>query len=149
MEWSPSTHRLTVIRRAGFRTRRCSGTPSGRWLGRSEGIHGLVAHSMGALATPWAITRGLEINRVVFVAPGFSPNDATARMAEALGLSPLVLAEMRRRVSERVGRPWPSLVDEVTRGIETPLLVIHDLYRTRKSPSPPPSPGSQTLGTDS
>ena len=94
-----------------------------RWVG---GIHGLVAHSMGALATPWALARGLRVGRIVFIAPGFSPDDATARMAEILDLPPSVLESMREHVGHQAGRPWRTLVDDIMGEIEPPLLVIHD-----------------------
>ena len=94
-----------------------------RWFGTA---HGLVAHSMGALATPWALRRGLSVNRVVFIAPGFSPDVATQRMADVLDLPPSVLDKMRQHISTRTGRPWRSVADETMRGIREPMLVIHD-----------------------
>jgi pimeloyl-ACP methyl ester carboxylesterase len=82
---------------------------------------------MGGAATTLAMGRGLSVGRVVFLAPAADPAGYSERFAELIGLTPGVLARMKRSIERRFGQPWDSF--DVLRAAATmtaPLLVFHD-----------------------
>jgi pimeloyl-ACP methyl ester carboxylesterase len=88
---------------------------------------GIVAHSMGGAAATLAMSRGLTARRVVFLAPAADPAGYSERFAEMIGLTPGVLARMRRSIERRFGQSWDDF--DVLRAAATmtaPLLVFHD-----------------------
>lgn len=92
------------------------------------GVHAVVAHSMGGLATCLALQEGLHTEKVVFVAPGSHPRDVTHRMAELLDLPPSVLSGTREALAAQLGTSW-HLVDrqDPFANHESPLFVAHDV----------------------
>jgi pimeloyl-ACP methyl ester carboxylesterase len=95
------------------------------------GVHAVVAHSMGAAATAAALREGLELARVVLLAPADDPRKAVAFFAQRLQLTQEVLARMTARVEQRVGR---TFADYDVRGfaplLKVPALVFHDVEDT-------------------
>jgi pimeloyl-ACP methyl ester carboxylesterase len=90
-------------------------------------LHGVIAHSVGALATALALRRGLEAARVVFLAPAGDPERFTRTFAVRLGLGPASLRAMRARAERRIGVRFVDLdVRALARGQSAPLLVVHD-----------------------
>src|SRR5262245_65492291 len=82
---------------------------------------------MGGAVTALAMARGLEAERVVFLAPAANPGAYTRLFAETLGISPEISAQMERRFEQQFGFRWEEF--DVTRCISsysTPLLVFHD-----------------------
>lgn len=91
------------------------------------GVHGIVAHSLGAAATALAMRDGLRVERVVFLAPAADPPAWIAPFAERLGVEPEVLARVRARSERRIQRRWDELsVPALVAGCRAALLVIHD-----------------------
>jgi pimeloyl-ACP methyl ester carboxylesterase len=88
---------------------------------------GIVAHSFGCAATTYALARGLEVDRVVFLAPPAAFATFFRRVATGLGISEAV----ERRFTE-IAEDWLSLkfadVEPIrlARAQEVPLLVLHD-----------------------
>ena len=93
----------------------------------SGGVEAIVAHSMGGAATTLAMGRGLRAGRVVFLAPAADPAGYSERFAAMVGLSPAVLARMRRSIERRFDQKWEEFdVLTTARAMTAPLLVIHD-----------------------
>jgi pimeloyl-ACP methyl ester carboxylesterase len=91
------------------------------------GVEAIVAHSMGGAATTLAIERGLRVGRAVFLAPAADPAGYSERFAATVGLSPDVLARMRRSIEHRFGEKWEDFdVLSAARTMTAPLLVFHD-----------------------
>lgn len=89
-------------------------------------IHGLVAHSMGAAASAYALRGGLPVKRAVFVAPA-DASQAVQRFARFVGIGPRTRAGMEQFLIDRFGIPIEALqADQLAEGIDADLLVIHD-----------------------
>jgi pimeloyl-ACP methyl ester carboxylesterase len=91
----------------------------------------VIAHSMGAGATAFALARGLQTSAVVFIAPPRSPQDYADQMALRLGLSPEVMARMQARIERRYNARWselnlPELARTLCERSTARLLVVHD-----------------------
>jgi pimeloyl-ACP methyl ester carboxylesterase len=94
---------------------------------REVTFSGIVAHSMGGAATTLAMGRGLSARRVVFLAPAADPAGYSERFAEMVGLTPDVLARMKRSIELRFGQSWDDFdVLRAARKMTAPLLVFHD-----------------------
>jgi len=92
-----------------------------------ESIHGVVAHSMGSAAAALAMTRGLEAERVVFLAPTANPAAYTKYFAEALGIPSQIRVGMEQLFERQFGFRWEEFnVTQGVRSLTTPLLVFHD-----------------------
>jgi pimeloyl-ACP methyl ester carboxylesterase len=95
-----------------------------RALGRVEAV---VAHSMGGAAAALAMGRGLAARRAVFLAPAADPAGYSERFAAMVGLTPAVLARMKRNIERRFGQAWEEFdVLRAARTMTAPLLVFHD-----------------------
>jgi pimeloyl-ACP methyl ester carboxylesterase len=87
----------------------------------------VVAHSMGGAATTLAMARGLDVKRVVFLAPAADPAGYSERFASVLGLSDDVVSRMKRGLERRFGLLWKEFDVLAAATKQTaPLLVIHD-----------------------
>lgn len=90
-------------------------------------LAGVVAHSAGSAGAIHALTRGLEVERLVCVAPGVDLEGYAREFARMFGLSAAVSASMRRRIQRRLGVSWEELDPRrVPARLRVPLLVIHD-----------------------
>jgi pimeloyl-ACP methyl ester carboxylesterase len=90
--------------------------------------HAVLAHSLGCNAAFIALTEGLRVERLVFLAPMAQPLPYTAIFGATLGFDARIRGRMLERVAGMVGRPWsafdiPSRVGELT---PPPLLTVHD-----------------------
>ncbi|HEX9304652.1 MAG TPA: alpha/beta fold hydrolase [Thermoanaerobaculia bacterium] len=91
------------------------------------GVEAIIAHSMGGAATTLAMGRGLRAGRAVFLAPAADPAGYSERFAATVGLSPDVLARMRRSIERRFDEKWEDFdVLSAARTMTAPLLVFHD-----------------------
>ena len=90
-------------------------------------VHGVIAHSLGAVATARAVHEGLTAHALVFLGAPADLVTPSLVFAEALGLSRRVRELMRQRVEQRVGAPWEAFdVTRLAPGQAGPLLVVHD-----------------------
>lgn len=90
-------------------------------------LHGIVAHSVGSAATTVALSRGVGVERLVYVSPPERPGDYLRRTASWLGFSDAVTRETQRRIERRYDvlfsdADGPSLAPSLGQ----PLLVVHD-----------------------
>jgi pimeloyl-ACP methyl ester carboxylesterase len=90
--------------------------------------HAVVAHSLGATATAYAVRAGLPAGRLVFVAPMADPLPYTRTFADRLGFGERVRSRMVARIERRVGIPLSDFdVPAVAGQVATPpLLCVHD-----------------------
>jgi pimeloyl-ACP methyl ester carboxylesterase len=89
---------------------------------------GVIAHSLGCAATAVAVSDGLRVPRLGFVAPSVQPLAATGEMAMAFGFSQRIRSAMIRRLEALVGRPISDfdLLALADRSHLPPTLVVHD-----------------------
>ncbi len=89
----------------------------------------IVAHSLGAKAAALALTRGAEIDRLVFLAPMGDFDFYLDMFAERHGFGPRIRDGLHRRLAKRIEMPLHETdlgVIGATLVSPTPLLVIHD-----------------------
>ena len=87
----------------------------------------LVAHSAGAVSATFALTRGLEVDRAVFIAPGADLLGYTAWFAAALGLGDRARDRLARRIERQIGVPYAELEPlELAPAMTVPLLAFAD-----------------------
>src|SRR5256712_8387501 len=90
-------------------------------------VCGVVAHSIGTVATARALYEGLGADAAVFIAP---PADLVLQahtILEALGFGRRARELMQERIERRLGVPWSALdVRGYAPDMRTPLLVVHD-----------------------
>ncbi len=90
-------------------------------------LHALIAHSMGALATTLALSRGVSARRVVFFAPATDPREYARGFARVLGLPERVRRGMVERIESRFDLRFDELyAPALAEKLEVPLRVIHD-----------------------
>lgn len=94
---------------------------------REGGVDTVIAHSFGAAAMAYAMNRGLEAGRAIFLAPAATMSGAAERFAQMVALHPRALEQMRTRIEERFSISWEQLeVVPSAHRMRARLLVIHD-----------------------
>ena len=87
----------------------------------------LAAHSLGASAAAFAVSRGLAVQRLVLLAPPASPREYTRYFAHVFGLTEALRAAMQARIETHEGILMPQFEpDWVGPRIRVPTLVVHD-----------------------
>jgi pimeloyl-ACP methyl ester carboxylesterase len=90
-------------------------------------LAGVVAHSAGAVAATFALSRGLPAGRAVFIAPGTDLEDYARLFARFLGLTSRVMTSVRWRVEEELGVSWRELEPlRLAPSMKVPLQVVAD-----------------------
>ncbi len=90
-------------------------------------LHAVIAHSLGAAATTMALARGVQAERVVFIAPPERPVNYLDRAAQMLGFSPAIARRTQRRLERRYGVEFDDARGSVlARSLRIPMLAIHD-----------------------
>ncbi len=90
-------------------------------------VRALVAHSLGAVAATVALSRGLEVDRAVFLAPPLHPEQWISRFGRALGLPASAEAGLIAAVEARAGVPVTAIQPlELAPALRTALLIVHD-----------------------
>lgn len=91
--------------------------------------HAVIAHSMGCSGTALALSWGLEVERLAFLAPAADPPAWLAPFVRALDLRPATIAHLRTRSERRLRVRWDDLhVCDIARRLPArpPLLIVHD-----------------------
>jgi pimeloyl-ACP methyl ester carboxylesterase len=97
--------------------------------GNGRPPHAVIAHSMGCSGTALALSWGLEVGRLAFLAPAADPPAWVEPFVRALQLRPDVVARVRTRSEQRLRVRWDGLhVCDLARGLQRrpPLLIVHD-----------------------
>jgi len=104
------------------------------------GLHGVVAHSLGATAAAFAMREHpVRPERAVFLAPAADMTEASRRFARLLAVPGAARDEMQRRFERRLGVSWDRLrVPSIAAEMAARLLVIHD----ENDPEVPASEGA-------
>jgi pimeloyl-ACP methyl ester carboxylesterase len=90
-------------------------------------LHAVVAHSLGATATAFALFDNLPAGRAVLLAPPAEPVHFTRRLAHALGLSAVRTEGVLAEVQRRIGVHLESLdVRRIAHWLRAPALIFHD-----------------------
>lgn len=90
-------------------------------------LHGLVAHSFGAAATTYALSRGLTVDRVAFIGPPSRPSQWIGLFGRQLGLSDAVIRRMYDLLLRYFNSTWDKLETiRLAPRLRVPLLVVHD-----------------------
>jgi len=94
---------------------------------REGPAHAVIAHSLGAAATALAVSWGLIVRRLVFLAPPADPTAWVKAFARTLDLRADVVARMQARSERRLRLHWSDLnVPRAAAAMTVPLLVAHD-----------------------
>ena len=93
------------------------------------GVHGVIAHSMGAHAATLALHDGLTAKRAVLLAPAVRLEHGVAAFKQIFGFSDRTVKGLRATIESRYGATvWRDLAaDELARSVTTPALIIHDV----------------------
>lgn len=70
---------------------------------RQQNLHGVVAHSFGAICVLIALRQGMAVERVAMISPGVENNTFFRGFGEKIGLPERARVELRRRVLARFG----------------------------------------------
>lgn len=97
-------------------------------VARSAGpIHGMIAHSFGTALATFAVKYGVEVDRMVFLAPPLSITAQSHSIGELIGLPRRVSDLVQRRVERRLHIKWEDFdTDKAVADSDVPLLVVHD-----------------------
>jgi pimeloyl-ACP methyl ester carboxylesterase len=93
-----------------------------------EDVHAVIAHSIGGAVTTIALSEGLEVDRVVLIAPVSNVHHAMETFTFLFQLPPKALSGLRATIERRYGRDVWDRLDSPTlaRSVSTPALIIHD-----------------------
>lgn len=90
-------------------------------------VHGVIAHSMGCAGTAVALSRGLPVEKVCFIAPPARARTYYEQFLGYLGLPQPWVPEFSRRFAVRLGFTWNQLeVPAVAPDLRAGLRVFHD-----------------------
>ncbi len=90
-------------------------------------VHGLVAHSMGALAAAHALGQGLRAARLVMLAPSPPPTQVLGWFGSVFGLGAATLAGLAERLAQQAGMPLEGFEPaRLGAALQLPTLVVHD-----------------------
>jgi hypothetical protein len=91
-------------------------------------VQAIVAHSMGAAAATLALSRGLPVERVVYIAPPENPGGYLDQAARFLGFGAKIAVRAQNRIEGRFSFLFGDARGTLLApGLDVPLLVIHDL----------------------
>jgi pimeloyl-ACP methyl ester carboxylesterase len=90
--------------------------------------HTVIAHSLGATATAYALDHGLEAGRLAFVSPMADPLPYLRTFAGRLGFGERTRARLVTRIERRVGTSMAAFAVPAMAGriAAPPLLLVHD-----------------------
>lgn len=90
-------------------------------------LQGVIAHSFGAAAVTYGLTRGLAVGRVVFFAPPVEFDSFWRRFRQGLAMSPEVWEVLVRQAEAWLGVGFADIQPRaLAPRLVAPLLVLHD-----------------------
>jgi pimeloyl-ACP methyl ester carboxylesterase len=98
-------------------------------MGAAHGpFHAVIAHSLGAACTTWAVTRGLQVNRLVYLAPACWTLAFPERFCAVMGVpEPARTALFKRLYQVFPEQDWINLSGDILSAqLQVPGLIFHD-----------------------
>lgn len=90
-------------------------------------VQGLIAHSFGAAASTYAMSRGVTVGRAVFFAPPASFESFWTRLQAGLGVSEGMIERMKQETERWLKVRFDGIAPlDLAPAMKTPLLVLHD-----------------------
>lgn len=90
-------------------------------------LHGVVAHSLGAVAAMHAAAQGWPVQRLVLLAPSSAPSQVLKWFAHAFGLEAATLQRMVQKIEAREGVPLQQFEPAwLAQRLSQPTLILHD-----------------------
>lgn len=94
---------------------------------RSGHVHGVIAHSLGAAAATYAVSKGLRIRRLVAIGASLDVFAYSRMFARWYWISGRVRRAMEHAIEERFGLRWNDLdMTRLAPRLSAEALVIHD-----------------------
>lgn len=93
---------------------------------RLRPVHAIVAHSLGATASAIAVARGLDVRRLVLLAPPAEPEPFARAFARAIGLPDARVPGMLASLREEVGDFEALDLRRLAPAMSARLLLLHD-----------------------
>lgn len=92
-----------------------------------NGVHAIIAHSIGCSSSGFAMGAGAPVERAVFLNPPEEMDSHAQQFADTLGFSPSVIEQMKRGFEAGTSIKWNDFEPEnLAHGQRAPLLVISD-----------------------
>jgi pimeloyl-ACP methyl ester carboxylesterase len=97
-------------------------------LAREAGpIHAVVAHSLGSVATTFALDEGLRLSRVVLISPPATPSHFYTALLGMLGFPENAFQPALDAFAARIGFSWERVnLARVAARMRVPMLLVHD-----------------------
>ena len=92
-------------------------------------IYGMVTHSFGGMITPYSLSHGMEIQRIVCISPPSRFDFLLERFSKSLHLPKSIQNYMNKRFAKEYGDNLPQRVSSTSTSKELghiPVLIIHD-----------------------
>ncbi|MCM2573330.1 alpha/beta hydrolase [Achromobacter xylosoxidans] len=97
-------------------------------------FHGVIAHSLGAAAVTFALSRGFTVERAVFLGPVSRYDSVWEYSRRMMNLPPKVMPLVLKRAQDWLGITFPEMEPaRLAPSMTTPLLIVHD-RADRESP---------------
>jgi pimeloyl-ACP methyl ester carboxylesterase len=92
------------------------------------GVHAVIGHSMGAMTTVYAASRGMDAGALVLVAPSARLDHAFDTFTKLFRLPPNATAGLKALIARRYGADvWKRFNGNVLAlEMEVPVLIVHD-----------------------
>src|SRR5438105_13927497 len=104
-------------------------TAVARYFRGERPVEVVLAHSLGATAASFAMSRGLVVQRAVMIAPVADPVSASRRFAQAVWLPECLRERMQALLEDQTGIAFGAFrARRVVRALGTPALLVHDLH---------------------
>ncbi|HEY8209163.1 MAG TPA: alpha/beta hydrolase [Myxococcaceae bacterium] len=98
-------------------------------VGAAQGpFHAVIGHSLGAASTTWAVTRGLQASRLVYLAPACWTLAFPERFCAVLGVPERARPALYRRLYQVFSeQDWVNLSGDILSAqLQLPGLIFHD-----------------------
>ncbi|HET6331112.1 MAG TPA: alpha/beta fold hydrolase [Holophagaceae bacterium] len=90
-------------------------------------IHAVVAHSLGSVATTFALDEGLRLSRLVLISPPATPSHFYTALLAMLGFPENAFQPALDAFAARIGFDWGRVdLKTVATRMRVPMLLIHD-----------------------
>jgi pimeloyl-ACP methyl ester carboxylesterase len=91
-------------------------------------LHAAITHSFGGMVLTYAMSNGMQVDRVVCISAPAHVDYLLESFAQTLAIPEKVISDVHRRMDERFDDGFWETISTVVnvRGLDVPALVIHD-----------------------